>query len=78
MNTYLNDCATTEVELCRERYGVHRFLGLVVEGDFVIFGCDDAGEKLAFDVYPGVFRHQELMQIPGKPCFVERVGLELP
>ena len=77
MNTYLNDCATTEVELGRERYAVHFFFGFVLEGDF-IFCNDGAGEKLAFDVYPGVFRHQELMQIPGKPCFVERVGLELP
>ena len=56
-----DDGATPEVELGRERYGVHRFLGLVVKCIFIIFGGDDAGEKLAFDVYPCVFRHQELM-----------------
>ena len=62
----LNDSAASEVEFCRERYAVHRLLGLVVKGDFIV-GGDDAGEKLAIDVDPCVLRHQELMHIPCKP-----------
>ena len=77
MNTYLNDGAATEVKFCRKRYAVHFLFGFVLEGDF-LFGDDGAGEKLAFDVYPCVLRHQELMQIPCEPCFVERVGLKVP
>ena len=37
MNIYLNDGTTPEVELRRERYAVHRFLGLVVKGNLIIF-----------------------------------------
>ena len=74
---FLNDCAATEVELRRERHAVHFLFGFVVKGDF-LFCYDSAGEKLAVDVDPCVFRHQELMQIPCEPCFVERVGLEVP
>ena len=73
-----DDGATPEVELGRERYGVHRFLGLVVKCNFIIFGGDDAGEKLAVDVDPCVFRHKELMQVPCELRFIERVGLEIP
>ena len=77
MNTYLNDGAATEVKFCRKRYAVHFLFGFVLEGDF-LFGYDSAGEKLAVDADPGVFGHQELMQIPGEPCFIEWVGLEIP
>ena len=66
-----------EVEFCRERYAVHFLFSFVLEGDFLV-GYDGAGEELAIDVYPGMFRHQELMQIPGEPFFVESVGLEVP
>ena len=74
---FLNYGAAAEVKLRRERYAVHFLFGFVLEGDF-LFGDDGAGEKLAFDVYPCMFRHQELMQIPCEPCFVEGVGLEIP
>ena len=74
---FLNDCAAAEVEFRRERYAVHFLFCIVVEGDF-FFGYDSAGEKLAVDVYPCVLRHQELMQIPCEPCFVEGVGLKVP
>ena len=72
-----DNCAAAEVELCRERYAVHFLFGFVLEGDFLV-GDDSAGEELAFDVYPRVFRHQKLMQIPGEPFFIEWVGLEVP
>ena len=72
-----DDCASVEVEFRSERYAVHCLLGLVVKGDF-LFSCDDAGEELAFDVDPCVFRHKKLMQIPCEPCFVERVGHKVP
>ena len=74
---FLNDCAAAEVEFRRERYAVHFLFCIVVEGDF-LFCYDSAGEQLAVDVYPCVLRHQELMQIPCEPRFVEGVGLELP
>ena len=77
MTMLSDDCAAAEVEFRRERHAVHFLFGFVVEGDF-LFGNDDAGEKLAIDVYPCVLRHQELMQIPCEPFFVERVGLEVP
>ena len=51
-----DDCAAAEVELRRERYAVHFLFGFVLEGDF-LFGYDGAGEELAVDVYPCVFRH---------------------
>ena len=74
---FLNYGAAAEVKLRRERYAVHFLFGFVLEGNFLV-GDDSAGEELAFDVYPCMFRHQELMQIPGEPRFIERVSLEVP
>ena len=51
-----NRRTATEVEFCRERYAVHRIFGLVVKCDFIV-GGDGAGQELAVDVYPCVFRH---------------------
>ena len=74
---FLNYGAAAEVEFRRERYAVHFLFRFVVKGDF-FFGCDDAREKLAVDVYPCAFSHKELVQIPCEPFFVKRVGLEDP
>ena len=74
---FLNDCAAPEVEFRRKRYAVHFMFGFVLEGNFLV-GYDGAGEELTFDVYPRVFGHKELMQIPGEPFFIEWVGLEVP